>query len=92
MIEKEAVDSVVSHLPEKEAPILLTSTKDIKTGVIIGRGTERQGLYYVDEVTQQDTVMLAHGTTNREAWLWHRRLGHPSIGKTTFVRTFEKRI
>ncbi|KAJ0476142.1 putative RNA-directed DNA polymerase [Helianthus annuus] len=24
--------------------------------------------------------MLAHGTTNREAWLWHRRLGHPSSG------------
>ncbi|KAL9994189.1 putative RNA-directed DNA polymerase [Helianthus debilis subsp. tardiflorus] len=24
--------------------------------------------------------MLAHGTMNREAWLWHRRLGHPSIG------------
>ncbi|KAJ0455579.1 putative RNA-directed DNA polymerase [Helianthus annuus] len=23
--------------------------------------------------------MLAHGTTNREAWLWHRRLGHPSL-------------
>ena len=24
--------------------------------------------------------MLAHGSTNREAWLWHRRLGHPSTG------------
>ncbi|KAJ0503054.1 putative RNA-directed DNA polymerase [Helianthus annuus] len=24
--------------------------------------------------------MLAHGTMGREAWLWHRRLGHPSIG------------
>ncbi|KAF5795993.1 putative GAG-pre-integrase domain-containing protein [Helianthus annuus] len=24
--------------------------------------------------------MLAHGTENREAWLWHRRLGHPSTG------------
>ncbi|KAJ0598803.1 putative RNA-directed DNA polymerase [Helianthus annuus] len=53
---------------------------DIRTGAIIGRGTERQGLYYVEEVTQHGTVMLAHGTPNREAWLWHRRLGHPSIG------------
>nr|GEY43252.1 putative ribonuclease H-like domain-containing protein [Tanacetum cinerariifolium] len=45
---------------------------DIQTGKIIGRGTERQGLYYVDEVvTQQGTVMLAHGSTSREAWLWH---------------------
>ncbi|KAM0001536.1 putative RNA-directed DNA polymerase [Helianthus debilis subsp. tardiflorus] len=54
--------------------------QDIRTGVIIGRGTERQGLYYVDEVAQLGTVMLAHGTENREAWLWHRRLGHPSSG------------
>nr|GEZ96749.1 putative reverse transcriptase, RNA-dependent DNA polymerase [Tanacetum cinerariifolium] len=40
--------------------------------------TERDGLYYVDEVVQSGTVMLAHGTTEREAWLWHRRLGHLS--------------
>ncbi|KAJ0939814.1 putative NAD(P)H-quinone oxidoreductase subunit M, GAG-pre-integrase domain-containing protein [Helianthus annuus] len=59
---------------------LVDHYEDIRTGVIIGRGTERQGLYYVDEVTQQGTVMLAHGTDNREAWLWHRRLGHPSHG------------
>nr|GEX17101.1 putative ribonuclease H-like domain-containing protein [Tanacetum cinerariifolium] len=51
----------------------------IRTGKIIGHGTERQGLYYVDEiVTQQGTVILAHGSTDREAWLWHRRLGHLS--------------
>ncbi|KAJ0476973.1 putative RNA-directed DNA polymerase [Helianthus annuus] len=54
--------------------------RDIRTGVIIGRGTDRQGLYYVDEVAQQGTVMLAQGTENWEAWLWHRRLGHPSVG------------
>ena len=52
--------------------------QDIRTGVIIGRGTECQGLYYVDEVNQHGTVMLTHGTTERQAWLWHRRLGHPS--------------
>nr|GEW20205.1 putative Gag-polypeptide of LTR copia-type [Tanacetum cinerariifolium] len=40
---------------------------DIRTGVIIGRGTERQGLYYVDEVTRSGTVMLSHGTAEREA-------------------------
>ncbi|KAJ0466424.1 putative RNA-directed DNA polymerase [Helianthus annuus] len=54
--------------------------QDIRTGVIIGRGTKRQGLYYVDEVNQPGTAMLAHGTLEREAWLWHRRLGHPSSG------------
>ncbi|XP_071719418.1 uncharacterized protein [Rutidosis leptorrhynchoides] len=53
---------------------------DIRTGEIIGRGTERDGLYYVDEVTKDGRIMLAHGTPDREAWLWHRRLGHPSAG------------
>ncbi|KAJ0619957.1 hypothetical protein HanHA89_Chr02g0077071 [Helianthus annuus] len=57
-----------------------TQTSEEIDGAIIGRGTERQGLYYVEEVTQHGTVLLAHGTTNREAWLWHRRLGHPSTG------------
>ncbi|GJU67540.1 retrovirus-related pol polyprotein from transposon TNT 1-94 [Tanacetum coccineum] len=61
-----------------------TSTKPTKsyihtTGAIIGRGTERQGSYYVDELTTSGSVMLAHGTSEREAWLWHRRLGHPSV-------------
>ncbi|XP_076894743.1 uncharacterized protein LOC143547130 [Bidens hawaiensis] len=31
---------------------------DIRTGKIIGRGTERQGLYYVDEVTRQECSKL----------------------------------
>ncbi|XP_071740533.1 uncharacterized protein [Rutidosis leptorrhynchoides] len=53
---------------------------DIKIGKIVGRGTERDGLYYVDEVTQDGIIMRAHGTSNRQAWLWHRRLGHPSAG------------
>ncbi|XP_071715107.1 uncharacterized protein [Rutidosis leptorrhynchoides] len=52
---------------------------DIRTGEIVGRGTERDGLYYVDEVTQDCRIMLAHGTPDRQAWLWHRRLGHPQM-------------
>ena len=52
--------------------------QDILTRRIIGRGTEHEGLYYVDEVNQQGSAMLAHGTVNRQIWLWHRRLGHPS--------------
>nr|GEU69113.1 putative reverse transcriptase, RNA-dependent DNA polymerase [Tanacetum cinerariifolium] len=58
------------------------TTRRNGTGRIIGRGThthrerEREGLYYVDEVTTSGTVMLAHGTSEREAWLWHRRLRH----------------
>ncbi|KAM0020356.1 putative RNA-directed DNA polymerase [Helianthus debilis subsp. tardiflorus] len=75
----------ISHITkELNCTVLMHPTfcllQDIRTGVIIGRGTERQGLYYVDEVAHQGTVMLAHGTDNRDAWLWHRRLGHPSHG------------
>nr|GEX83974.1 putative ribonuclease H-like domain-containing protein [Tanacetum cinerariifolium] len=40
--------------------------QDIRMGKIIGYGIERQGLYYLDEVvTQQGTVMLPYGSTNR---------------------------
>ncbi|XP_047965355.1 uncharacterized protein LOC125209817 [Salvia hispanica] len=57
------------------------SQEDIRTRRIIGRGTERQGLYYVDEMAHQGSAaMLAHGSATREAWLWHRRYGHPSHG------------
>ena len=54
--------------------------QDILTRRILGRDTEKQGLYYVDEIAQTSSVMLAHGSTKQETWLWHRRLGHPSPG------------
>jgi len=54
--------------------------QDILTKEIIGRGTEREGLYYVNEVVQKGHAMLAHVTVTRQLWLWHRRLGHPSFG------------
>jgi len=54
--------------------------QDILTKEIIGCSTEREGLYYVDEVIQKGHVMLAHGTVIRQLWLCHRRLGHPSFG------------
>lgn len=53
--------------------------QDIRTKAIIGRGTERGGLYYFDEVAQQGRSMLAQRTANQQLWLWHRRLGHPSF-------------
>ncbi|XP_071699211.1 uncharacterized protein [Rutidosis leptorrhynchoides] len=75
----------VSHVTkELNCTVLLHPTfcilQDIRTGEIIGRGTERDGLYYVDEVTKDGRIMLARGTPDRQAWLWHRRLGHPSAG------------
>lgn len=75
----------ISHITkELNCTILMHPTfcilQDIQTGEIIGRGTERHGLYYVDEIAQKGTVMLTAGTTTQAAWLWHRRLGHPSAG------------
>uniref|UniRef100_A0A803KYB0 Reverse transcriptase Ty1/copia-type domain-containing protein n=1 Tax=Chenopodium quinoa TaxID=63459 RepID=A0A803KYB0_CHEQI len=48
---------------------------DALTGRIIGRGTERGGLYYVDEEAQQGNALLAHGSPESQLWMWHRRLG-----------------
>jgi len=40
--------------------------QDILTKEIIGRGTEREGLYYVDEVAYKGHAMLAHRTVTRQ--------------------------
>ncbi|RYR09906.1 hypothetical protein Ahy_B05g078340 [Arachis hypogaea] len=61
---------------EKPQPLM----EDILTKEIIGCGTKRGGLYYVNEVVHKGHAMLAHGTITRQLWLWHRRLGHPSFG------------
>nr|GEW67223.1 putative ribonuclease H-like domain-containing protein [Tanacetum cinerariifolium] len=74
----------ISHMiKELNCSVLMHPTfcllQDIRTRGIIRRGTEREGLYYVDEMTTSRTVMLAHGTSEREAWLWHRWLKHHSV-------------
>ncbi|XP_071707922.1 uncharacterized protein [Rutidosis leptorrhynchoides] len=58
---------------------------DIRTGLLIGRGTKNGGLYYVDEVSQQGTVSLAHKTPMKEAWLWHRSIEPGIFGCSVFV-------
>ena len=35
--------------------------QDAQTGRIIGRSTEREGLYYVDETIKKGHTLLAHG-------------------------------
>ena len=52
--------------------------QDAQTGKIIGRGIERDGLYYLEEETQKGKATLVCGPEERQ--LWHRRLGHPFIG------------
>lgn len=39
--------------------------QDIHTKAIIGGGTERHGLYFVDEVAQQGQSNFATGTSTR---------------------------
>lgn len=43
--------------------------QDIMTETIIGCGTKRQRLYYVDEVTQSGIAVLYHGIVECEALL-----------------------
>ena len=34
---------------------------------------------YVDETTHKGRAMLTRGTPDYHIWMWHRRLGHPSL-------------
>jgi hypothetical protein len=61
--------------------------------VIIGRGTKRKGLYYVDDVASGHVhqVQSHNGNNHKKIWLWHRRLGHASFGylKKLFPSLFD---
>ncbi|KAL3639361.1 Beta-galactosidase 8 [Castilleja foliolosa] len=50
--------------------------QDIRTKMIVGRGFERNGLYYINDVSPTGSPLLSKGTSVSQ--LWHRRLGHPS--------------
>jgi hypothetical protein len=56
--------------------------QDILTKEIIGRGTKRGGIYYVDDFTMGRANHMHHPLDNkvRQLCLWHRRLGHLSFG------------
>ena len=34
----------------------------------------------MDEVVQKGHTSLAYGSSDDQIWMWHRRLGHPSLG------------
>lgn len=55
--------------------------QDILTKEIIGCGTKRGGLYYVDDINvgQAHHINRLQTTKERQIWLWHRSLGHPSF-------------
>ena len=50
---------------ELNCTVLMSSSgcvvQNAQTGKIIGRGTERDGLYYVDEAIQKGHTLLVHG-------------------------------
>ncbi|CAL8114281.1 unnamed protein product [Prunus armeniaca] len=54
---------------------------DIHTKEILGRGTNRGGLYYVDDFSPGVANNVTHPfhSKQQQIWLWHRRLGHPSF-------------
>jgi hypothetical protein len=59
--------------------------QDLATGKMIGNGSLKDGLYYLD--SQPDThgrLIQAYHTVRADdsaakIWLWHQRLGHPSF-------------
>ncbi|KAH6817869.1 shaggy-like protein kinase 32 [Perilla frutescens var. frutescens] len=58
-------DFVTASVPRKQYVQTANGgmASDIRTKQIIGRGTEQDGLYYVDEVAQHGFTMLAHALT-----------------------------
>jgi transposase InsO family protein len=54
--------------------------QDIQTKKILGRGTRRGGLYYLDGVKTGE-ALLSKSMDGRETEIltWHKRLGHPSL-------------
>lgn len=68
---------------ELDCIVTMSSTdfvvQDGQTRKIIRRGTKRGGLYNVDEKTHKDQAMFTHGSFDYHLWMWHLRLGHPSL-------------
>ena len=76
--------SISQLTKELNCVVVMTSTdciiQDDQTGTIIRSGIEKGGLYYVDNAVQKGHTSLAHGSLDHQLWMWHRRLGHPSLG------------
>ena len=60
--------------------------QDILTKEIIGRGTKREGLYYLDDFSYgRANNVHSIGVKERQIWLWHNRLGHPSFRYLSYL-------
>lgn len=54
--------------------------QDNQTGKILRHSTEKNGLYYVDQMSHQGYASLARGSVDHQLWLWYCKLGNPSLG------------
>ena len=78
--------SVSQITEELDCVVLMFSTfcllQDIRTQAIIGHGTKRKGLYYIDDVASGHVhhIQSRNGDKQKKIWLWHHRLGHASFG------------
>jgi hypothetical protein len=68
--------------------------QDILTNEIIGRGTKRGGLYYVDDVSTGHVFHVRSDGREQQIQLWHRRLGHPNFSylKHVFPELFSDMV
>lgn len=57
---------------------MLVHIQDLKTGRLLGTGTERDGLYYLDNGAGA-LALAAYSSSKDELLLYHRRLGHLSF-------------
>ncbi|XP_078165548.1 uncharacterized protein LOC144560258 [Carex rostrata] len=84
------MDLINTRYPEKSGifnangicyPVSGAGDVDIHTKEILGRGTKRGGLYYLDNEKTGNSLISVDSTEQEKIiWLWHKRLGHPSFG------------
>jgi len=75
---------LLAYYPSVSLPNIITEkiiffpshciVQDMSTGMRIGSGHERRGMYYLD-----DRVTITSLVVGNIALLWHWRLGHPSV-------------
>ncbi|KAL6322495.1 hypothetical protein AAG906_009794 [Vitis piasezkii] len=79
-----SVEPQLSLIPQQESSIctseqIAQNDSGNQGYEIIGRGTKREGLYYMDDFSYgRANNMYSAGVKERQIWLWHNRLGHPS--------------